>query len=204
MEFDYSKYCDSIEGNLTTALACQQFIASHVKNSESLRGKISNTKYANVMNLILNAIQQDFLLCVTKVWDRDTASWSLPGILDKYDWESEYASDPQKEEAEQQFRFTVDEFVSSAQMSSLRISRVEGFAHATDESRERSRVGEAKVASIQDIGDALDTALQMWNKFQFIAGQPVNSLLLLRTQFEPIADSFFVSISNLNEEESCC
>ncbi len=199
MEFEYTKYCDSIEGHLRTALGCKQFLESYAENLEGVREKIDGTHLARVSNLILNAIIQDYLLCTTKVWDKNKDTYSLPSIVANYNWKDIAGCTPQ--EAERRFKCPVNEFKESELMNSLRGTRAKGFAHALENPRDLDKMDDPKLACPKDIGKALDKAIDMWRQFQSIHGEDPTDFSRIESEIKPATDQFFKSFPNFNKGE---
>lgn len=198
MAFEYGTYETSLEANISTALACKQFIQAHMQNDARLHEKIDNTKYANVINLLLNAVQQDMLLSATKIWDKGRDTISIPNLLGGYNWDLLRKKPNKIQERRDQLNTQVADYLGSDSLKSLFVARAEGFSHNVDSSFERKKMEVPRPATLEDIYCAIDKAIEYWNEFQLLTNNSVTNYLKLREGFLPIANEFFESIPDIN------
>ncbi|MDA1286882.1 MAG: hypothetical protein O3A08_10740 [Proteobacteria bacterium] len=197
-------YLDSIQSGIRTAIACKAYLKQASAHNANLHRKINNTKYANVTNLIWNAIQQDLLLCVTKVWDQGAGAKSLTKIRESLDWaqlESSISSKPQELgqiAAITKFTLCVDTYTKGDRYNSLLVSRTEGFAHTVTSARVRSRMTVPRTATLNDIHFGLETAIEAYSAARRALGLHKIDFSFLEGQFQKISDQFFEEIPDIN------
>ena len=169
-------------------------------NDDSLRDKINNTKIANVHNYIENAVRQDFLLCVSKLWERSEDAKSLITLNNNTDWNAvedeikQSSSSEIRADAKADFQNGCKEFDESELRKRLLVARAEGFAHSLSSCRERSKMEDPKGASIRDIEEALETGAKMWRLANLaIEGRDV-CLTYLDSQFFELSSTYFKQI----------
>ncbi len=198
------EYLQAIEESVNTAIACRAFLKAYVKKTPEMKRKINNTKYANVHNLALIAIEQDLLLCVTKVWDRAKDTLSLPNLVTENEWrglrKSIIANLEKRIEAKIRLEAVVNCYTNSDQFRSLLVTRAEGFAHKVKVSfaRERSKMADPKSASLGDIYLGLDIAIEALNLAALALDNAGYSKGQSGKQFQRISEQYLDFVPDLN------
>jgi len=194
----------SIDQNISKGIAARSFFQMQAEMHTEIAAKIDNQHYTNVYNLLSGALQSELLLCVTRIWDEHTDTFSFPNLARNTDWNTLKTSlegdkfQGVRENAVGGFLEIVSEFLGNDLHSAIQVSRIEGIAHSVGSSKARKKMLEPRFAKIGELYVALDISVEAFNKASLAIMSSTTSFDLIADDFSRYSRQFLDSLPDLN------